>query len=145
MNELTGICGLKSIGSKKDDRKAGVLASSNFVFSVTPDKRIKIHSGKPQILTEKQFNEQYFIVEPPALKLTQRRLRSYKEALSHEKMIGESLQDYRFKIKLKGREEVISFKRVTRSSAIKRIVREFKKHDEIYEWFSGDWPLIKRG
>ena len=49
-------------------------------------------------------------------------------------MIGESAQDYKFKIKLRGREEVLSFKQITRTSAIATIVREFKKHDEVYKW-----------
>ena len=145
MKELTGICRLRSLGNKKDDRKAGILAKSDLLFSVTLDKKIKVHTEEPQILTEEQFNERYYVVELPVLTLNQRRLRSYKEALSYEKMVGESSQNIRFKIKTKGREEVVSFKQVTRTSALATIIREFKKHDEVYEWFGGDWLLIKRG
>ena len=145
MSELTGICKLRSLGNKKDDRKAGALTKSDFLFSVTPEGRIKVYADKPEILTEEQFNGQYYVIERPSLTYNQRRLRSYKEALSYEKMVGEFTQDYRFKIKLKGNEEVVSFKQITRTSAIATIIREFKKHDEVYEWFGNDWLLIKRG
>lgn len=145
MSELTGICRLRTLGNKKDDRRADVLAKSDFLFSVTPDRRIKVLSAEPQLLTESQFNEQYYVVEPPALTLNQRRLRAYKAALSHEKIVGEPVHDYKFKIKLKGREDVILYKQITRTSAIKRIIREYKQHDEIYEWFMDNWLLIKRG
>lgn len=145
MSELTGICRLRSLGNKKDDRKAGVLAKTDILFSVTLDRKIKVYAEGVQVLTEEQFNQRYYVIEPPTLTLNQRRLRSYKEALSYDKMVGESSQDYRFKIKLMGREEILSFKQITRTSAIATIVREFKKHDEVYEWFNGDWLLIKRG
>ena len=145
MSEQTGSCRLRSLGNKKDDRKAGALTNSDFLFSVTPEGRIKIYVDQPQILTEEQFNDQYYVVERPCLTYGQRRLRSYKEALSYEKMIGESAQDYKFKIKLSGREEVVSFKQITRTSAVKRIVREFRQHEEVYEFYAGDWLLIKRG
>lgn len=145
MSELTGICRLRSLGNKKDDRKAGILAKADILFSVTLDRKIKVNTEEFQILTEEQFNEQFYVVEPPTLTLYQRRLRSYKEALSYDKMVGESPQDYKFKIKLADREEVVSFKQITRTSAITTIIREFKKHEEVYEWFGNDWLLIKRG
>ena len=133
------------MGNKKDDRKVGILTKPDILFSVTLDRKIKVHTEEPQVLTEEQFNEEFYVVELPTLTLNQRRLRSYKEALSYEKMVGESPQDYRFKIKAKGKEEVVSFKQITRTSAIATIIREFKKHDEVHEWFGDDWLLIKRG
>ena len=84
MRELTGICRLRSLGNKKDDRKAGGLTKSDFLFSVTPEGMIKVSGSSNPILTEEQFNGQYYVVEPPILTLNQRRLRSYKEALSYE-------------------------------------------------------------
>ena len=145
MSELTGICRLRSLGNKKDDRKAGILVKSDLLFSVTLDKKIKVYAEEAQVFTEEQFNELYYVVELPVLTLNQRRLNSYKEALSYEKIVGESPQDIKFKIKTKGREEVVSFRQTTRTSALATIIREFKKHDEVYEWFKGDWLLIKRG
>lgn len=142
---LLGVCRLRSLGNRKDDRKAGINTSPDFFFSVTSDKKILVYDGTKHPLEYQKFDEKYKVVEPPTSTIHQRRMKLYKGELNQEKLIGHVIQDLTFKVKQKGKEETITFKKITRSSAVKTIIREFKSHEEIYEWFRGDWLLIKKG
>ena len=72
-------------------------------------------------------------------------MQKYKAELKGAKVLGEPLRDYRFKIKTKETEQIITIKKMGRSSAVKQIIREFKHMKELYEWYDGDWLLIKKG
>ena len=135
------------MGSRQEDRKAGNFGSLRTFFSVTPDKKIKITGhlpGQIKIIEYREFQANYKVIENPSFTLSQYKVQKYKAELKGAKIMGEPLRDYRFKIKTKESEQIISIKQMGRSSAVKQIIREFKHLDELYEWYDEDWLLIKR-
>ena len=147
MDELLGICEKRGLGSRQDDRKSGNFGSHRAFFSVTPDKKIKIMGHLPgqfKIIDYSEFKANYKINEIPSFTFTQHRMQKYKSELKGAKALGEPLRDYKFKVKERGSEQMITIKQVKRTSAVKQIIKEFKKLDELYEWYDGDWLLIKK-
>ena len=71
-------------------------------------------------------------------------MQKYKAELKGGKVLGEPLRDYRFKIKTKDSEQTILFKQMPRTKAVKQAIKEFKQLNELYEWYDGDWLLIKK-
>ncbi len=147
MEELLGICSKRSLGSKQEDRKAGNFGSLRTFFSVTPDKKIKLIGGgldSIKIIEHSEFEATYYVIEVPTLTHNQHRLQQYKAELKQVKSMGESPKDYRFKIKVRESEQIISIKQMQRTSAVKQIIKEFKNLQELYEWYNGVWLLIKK-
>ena len=148
MEELLGICVKRSLGSKQEDRKSGNFGSLRAFFSVTPDKKIKIIGNSPdqfKIIEYSEFEANYKVIEIPSFTLSQYRMQNYKAELKGAKVLGEPLRDYRFKVKAKESEKIITIKQMGRSSAVKQIIKEFKHLKELHEWYDGDWLLIKKG
>ena len=148
MEEKLGICAKRSLGSKQEGRKSGNFGSLRAFFSVTPDKKIKLISNSPgkfKLIEYSEFEATYKVIEIPSFTLSQYRMQRYKAELKGAKVLGESLRDYRFKIKAKESEQIITIKQMGRSSAVKQIIKEFKHLNELHEWYDGDWLLIKRG
>ena len=147
MEELLGICAKRSLGSKQEDRKSGNFGSLRTFYSITPDKKIKLIGNSPdqfKIIEYSEFQANYKVVENPSFTLSQYRMQKYKAELKGAKVLGEPLRDYRFKIQVKGSEQIITIKQMGRSSAVKQIIKEFKHLRELHEWYDGDWLLIKK-
>ena len=147
MEELLGICKKRSLGSKQEDRKAGRFGSLRSFFTVTSDKKIKIYGSSPDqfiIIDYSEFESNYHVIEIPSFTSDQSRMKQYKAELKQAIILGEPLEDYRFRIKMKGSEQIITIKQVPRTRAVKQVIKEFKNLKELYEWYKGDWLLIKR-
>ena len=148
MEEMVGICVKRSLGSRQEDRKSGNFGRQRLFYSVTPDKKIKLISNSPdqfKIIEYSEFEANYKVIEIPSFTLSQNRMQNYKAELKGAKVFGEPLRDYKFKIKVNELEQIITIKQMGRSSAVKQIIKEFKGLNELYEWYDGDWLLIKRG
>ena len=147
MEELIGICTKRSLGSKQEDRKSGNLGSQRTFYSITPDKEIKLIGNSPdqfKIIEYSEFEANYKVIESPSFTLSQYRMQNYKAELKGAKVLGEPMRDYRFKIKAKESEQIITIKQMGRPNAVKQIIKEFKHLNELYEWYDGDWLLIKK-
>ena len=147
MEELHGICSKRSLGSKQVDRKAGNFGGSRTFFTVTPERRIKLIGGSPnqfKIIEYSEFEVNFHVIEIPSFTRNQYRMQHYKAELKQGKTFGEPLEDNKFKILVKGSEQIIVIKQATRTGAVKQVIKEFKNLDELYEWYDGDWLLIKR-
>ena len=147
MEELLGVCKKRSLGSKQEDRKAGRFGSLRSFFSVTPDKKIKIYGASPDqfiIIDYNEFKSNYHVIEIPSFTRSQGRMKQYKAELKQAIILGEPLKDYKFKIMEKDLEQIIVIKQVTHTGAVKQVIKEFKNLEELYEWYKGDWLLIKR-
>ena len=141
-----GICARRSLGSKQEDRKAGNFGSHQTFFAVTADKKIKLFGNSPEelkIIEVKEFESRFYVVEVPFFTRSQYRMQQYKAELKQATILGEQKNDYRFKILLKGKEQIITAKQMPRTRAVKQIIKEFKNFDELHEWYDGDWLLIK--
>ena len=148
MEDILGICAKRSLGSKQEDRKSGNFGSQRAFYSVTPEKKIKIIGNSPdqfKIIEYSEFEANYKVIEIPSFTLSQYRMQNYKAELKGAKVLGEPLRDYRFKVMTKESEQIITIKQMGRSSAVKQIIKEFKGLNALYEWYDGDWLLIKRG
>ena len=147
MEEAVGICVKRSLGSRQEERKSGNFGSQRAFFSVTPDKKIKLIGNSPdqiKIIEYSEFKENYKVIESPSFTLSQYRMQKYKAELKGAKVLGEPMRDYRFKIKEREVEQILTIKQMGRSGAVKQIIREFKHLNELYEWYDGDWLLIKK-
>ena len=137
MEDILGICAKRSLGSRQEDRKSGNFGSQRTFFSVTPDKKIKLISNSPgqfKIIEYSEFEANYKVIEIPSFTLSQYRMQHYKAELKGARVLGEPRRDYRFKIKTKESEQIITIKQMGRSNAVKQIIREFKHLKELYEW-----------
>ena len=147
MEELLGICAKRSLGSKQEDRKAGNLGNHQTFFAVTPDKKIKLFGNSPEefkIIEVNEFESRFHVVEVPSFTRIQYRMQHYKAELKEAVIMGEPKKDYRFKILLKGKEQIITVKQMPRTRAVKLIIKEFRNLDELHEWYDKDWLLIKK-
>ena len=147
MEELLGICAKRSLSSRQEDRKSGNFGSQRVFFSFTPDKKIKLIGNtcdQFKIIEYSEFVTNFKVIEIPSFTLSQYRMQKYKAELKGAKVLGEPLRDYRFKIKAKESEQIITIKQMGRSNAVKQIIKEFKHLNELYEWYDGDWLLIRR-